>query len=47
VPGDVPAEAAMVVRLRESNEARLTADLKLDNAVDGLRCMAAVVMDER
>lgn len=30
------AEAAMVVRLRESNEAGLTADLNLDNAVDGL-----------
>jgi hypothetical protein len=30
------SEAAMVVRLRESNEASLTADLDLDNALDGL-----------
>jgi hypothetical protein len=30
------AEAAMVIRLRESNEARLTADLNFDNAIDGL-----------
>lgn len=30
------AEAAMVIRLRETNEGRLIAALQLDNAVDGL-----------
>ena len=30
------AEAAMVIRLRETNERRLRADLNLDNALDGL-----------
>ncbi|KIG11768.1 hypothetical protein DB30_02546 [Enhygromyxa salina] len=30
------SEQAMVVRLRESNEASLGADLELDNALDGL-----------